>query len=311
MMKYFAGIDGGGTKTHCIIGDHKGTMLSEGFSGGSNYQIVGEKAAARAIEESLHKAVQRLGIAPGDIEFTILGLSGADLDNDFRVLNDICRGIMEHPRFRVLNDTWIGLRAGAPDNWGIVTVCGTGSSCSGRNPEGREISLRNLNYELGNRGGGADIVRDAFHHAFRSEEGTGPKTPLEDELPLLFGFRHLNDMVHVLRCGDTGMDGNYRVPALVFQLAADGDPVCQNILLAMGRSLGEIAGGVARRLAMTGMDFHAVLVGSVFQGGNPLLVDEYTTTLHRAAPRAKIGIVKSRPAMGAYLLALEEHSRPA
>ena len=40
-MKYYFGVDGGGTKTHCYIGNEEGEMISEGFGGRANYQTCG------------------------------------------------------------------------------------------------------------------------------------------------------------------------------------------------------------------------------------------------------------------------------
>lgn len=51
--------------------------------------------------------------------------------------------------------------------------------------------------------------------------------------------------------------------------------------------------------------FKVTLVGGVFQSNCPLLIDEYTTTVHRTAPFARIEIAKQKPAVGAYYLALE------
>lgn len=302
-MSYYAGIDGGGTKTHCVVGDHEGRIIAEGFSSGSNHQIIGAQAAKAAISASLDQALGLAGIRRQDLSLAVLGLAGADLEPDFAVLNGICREIFGSVPFRIMNDSWIGLRAGIPENWGIVTVCGTGAACSGRSPDGREVTLRNLTYETGNIGGGSDLIREAFHSAFRSEEGTGKKTRLETELPLLFGVKGMADLLDKALSMDISPDQAYAVPVLVGELAFKGDEVCQKILLDMGRSLGEIAGGVIRKLHMENTPFQVTLVGGIFKTRCPLLVDEYTTTVHRTAPCAKVGVCRTNPAIGAYMLA--------
>jgi Predicted N-acetylglucosamine kinase len=304
-MTYLVGIDGGGSKTHCIIGDCKGNILAEGASTGSNYQTVGTEAARSAINSAIVNAMDVLGITCNDIDYFVFGLAGADTENDYKVLNNVCKGICGHERFRVLNDTWIGLRAGTPENWGIVTICGTGGACSGRNREGREVTLRNLTYEAGNRGGGSEIVQKALHHAYRSEEKTGRKTRLEYEIPRLMDRNSMDDLLDMVieRIPDTRIIAE--LPVLVCRLANEGDIVCQDILIDTGHALGEIAGGVTKRLGMENEAFNVALVGGVFKTNNPLLVDEYTTTLHRTAPYARIGVVCNKPVIGAYYLALD------
>ncbi len=306
-MNYAAGIDGGASKTHCVIGDIYGNILSEGLSGGSNYQVSGEAMARASIEAALSQALKKLGIKAGDLKYTVLGLSGADMEIDFNILNNICGQFLTPGSFTIVNDTWIGLRAGIPENYGIVTVCGTGGACSGRNSKGLEVTLRNLSYEAGNRGGGSDIAQMALHYAFRSEEKTGRKTVLEDEIPGLFGLKSMDELIISMRTLQKEPSNIYKIPILVCELANKGDAVSQDILINIGHEIGEIAGGVIKRLEMEREVFKVTLIGSVFQSDCPLLMDEYRTTVHRTAPFARISVAQQKPVAGAYHLALERY----
>lgn len=308
-MIYIAGIDGGASKTHCMIGDADGNVLAEGFSAGSNHQAVGLEKAGEAIQSALAEASGKLGVKERDIRFTVLGLAGADLEPDFAALNEVCGRILPPGSYQVINDTWIGLRAGIPENWGIVTNCGTGGSCAGRNKDGEEVRLRNLSFELGNFGGGVDIAKMALHHAFRSEEKSGSTTALEQEIPKVAGVNSLDELISNVLSMNFDPEVFYAVPILVGELACLGDKVSQDILIKVGHEMGEIAGGVARRLHMEDQRFKVTLVGSVFKSECPVLIDEYTTTLHRAAPYAQIGLASQPSAMGAFSLACEAYRR--
>ncbi len=304
-VAFLAGIDGGGTKTLCLIGDEKGRVLSKGLSGGSNYQSVGKEAAHAAIQEALGKALAPLGMTCGELNFVVFGLAGADTERDYNILIPLCREICKHEQFMVVNDARLGLRAGTENNRGIVTVCGTGGACFGRNRYGVEISLRNLGYGMGNRGGGYEIALHALHHAFRSEEGTGKKTRLEQDIPGLFGLPDMNGLLDILYTGSLTSNIVTQLPVLVCRLACEGDEICQDILIDIGRAQGQIACGVVRRLKMQDERFDAVLVGGVFKSENPLLKDAYTGELHRTAPCARISVLLEEPAVGAYRLALD------
>lgn len=303
---YIIGIDGGGTKTSCLIGDTKGNILSEGLSSSSNYQTVGIDYAKASILACLYEAMKKINIKLSDIGFIFLGLSGADLEVDFKILSEMCCEIFGPVPFKIVNDCWIGFRAGIKENFGIVTICGTGANTAGRGKDGKEYILRSLTYQLGNRGGGIDIAMDALHYAYRSEEGTGLKTYLETAIPESIGYKDLHDMIDPLRKDLIEVDKVQVITQLVFKLATEGDRVCQNILINMGHTLGEMASGVIKKLNLCQENFPITLIGGVFKGNNPLLVDEYTTTVHRAAPYARIEIAKLTPATGAYLLGLEE-----
>lgn len=305
-MKYIAGVDGGASKTHCVIGDTEGNILAQGFSSGSNYHIAGLDAAKKAVESALSSAAGAINIRVEDLSFTVLGMASADLQSDFNVLNEAFGTILPRERFKVLNDTWIGLRAGIPDNWGVVSVCGTGGACAGRNRNGEEVRLRNLGYELGNFGGGGDIARMALHYAFRSNEKTGPKTALEEEIPKATGHKSLEDIIETAMAMNINPEDIYGIPILAGRLACEGDAVCQDIFIHVGHEMGEIAAGVIKRLGMETERFKVTLIGSVLKSDCPLLLDEYTTIVHRAAPFASISVPKEPPAIGAYYLAREE-----
>lgn len=305
-MLYLAGIDGGASKTHCIIGDLQGRILAEGFSTGSNYQVQGEEAARTAIQAALNQAMGELGIELMDIAYIVLGLAGADMESDHRVLDRLCSTFLMEGKYKILNDTWIGLRANIDDNCGVVSICGTGAACAGRNKAGKEVILRNLDYEMGNYGGGGEVARMALHYAFRSEELTDRYTRLEKEIPGLFGVENLEQVVLELRDPDFSERRLYEIPILVGRLALQGDVVCQEILIKMGQEIGKIAGGVIKKLGMEQENFKITLVGSIFRSKCPLLLDEYTTTVHRTAPFAHISIGEQKPVLGAYYMAIEE-----
>ena len=134
---YLLGIDGGGTKTQCVIGDLNRNILSEGIGGASNYQTAGKDVAANSIQMSIDMALLKINIQLKDIQYAVLGLSGADGEMDFIVLNEICKRIFMEVPFKVYHDGWIALRAGSKEKWGIVSICGTGHGVAGITKEGR------------------------------------------------------------------------------------------------------------------------------------------------------------------------------
>lgn len=302
-MAYLAGVDGGGTKTACIIGDGQGRVLGRGLAGGSNHQTVGAQAAGQAIGEALRQALEQAQLALGQLSYIYYGLAGADLPPDYQVLIPLCRQISGGVRHEIQNDAWNGLRAGTDENWGIVSICGTGGACAGVTPDGKRVQLRNLGYAQGNRGGGSEIAQAALHHAFRSDEQTGPLTALQHEIPPLLGCDGMAGVLEKMTRPEQQIQLLRALPPLVCVLAVRGDAVCQRILIDTGNALGEIAGGVIRRLGLEGQPVPVVLTGGVAQGDSPLLLDAYTLAVHCAAPGARVSVLREQPVNGAYLLA--------
>lgn len=165
---YVIGIDGGGTKTQCYVGDLNGHLLGEGFSGAANYQMCGKTIAKESIRQSIENALKAASIELIDISYVVLGLSGADEPVDYKVLKPMCSEILGDIPHVILNDTWVGLRLGGV--YGVVSVCGTGGAHAGINKAGERLILRNLDYYRGNRDGGKDIVKEALHYAFLSKQ---------------------------------------------------------------------------------------------------------------------------------------------
>ncbi|MCX7747276.1 MAG: ATPase [Clostridia bacterium] len=305
-MKLFAAIDGGGTKTRCIIGDENGNIFGDYTGAASNHQLVGKERAAASIEECFVHTLKGAGFTKEEMHFIYLGLSGADLPSDFEILKDICKPIFDPVLFEIVNDTWISLRSGLNDTWGAVSICGTGANAAARHPDGKNFILPSISYELGNYGGGGHLTEKALHRAFRANEGTGSSTLLQEYLPIALKVQSMDELFsRFYPKRIITQEELLKVPPLVFELASKRDNVCQELLIEMGNVLGEMVAGVIQRVGMEDMEVPVVLGGSLYKGSNPLLVDQLTITLHRTAPKAFVKLPTLPPVAGAYLSALD------
>ncbi len=302
---YVLGVDVGGSKTHCIVADENGNSIAEGFGGAGNYQVCGIEEASAAMRTAVESAWQAAGISRKEIACAVFGISGADGPEDFAVLCPAVQKIMGDTKTEVVHDAWLGLRAATQDYVGIVSICGTGAGHAGRNREGQTLTLRNLDFITGNYGGGGEITRKAMHYAFRSEEGTWKKSGLEKAVPPVFGCRNMEEVCAHLRHHEMTKAQKYQMPIEVFRLAREGDTVSGEILSGMGHDLGRYAAAVCKRLHMCEEAVPAVLIGSIFQTREPILIDAYMTALHEDAPKAYAVIPEEAPVTGAVNLALD------
>ena len=92
---------------------------------------------------------------------------------------------------------------------------------------------------------------------------------------------------------------------LVFQVAAKGDRVARQVIRWAGKELGSLAIGVIRQLEFELLEFDAVLVGSLYDGG-PLLTDTVRRTVHAVAPAACFVRLTAPPVVGGVLLGMEQ-----
>ena len=302
---YLLGLDGGETKTHCIIGDEEGNICAEGFGGPANYQIAGAEIAKKSIETAISRALNKLNIKITDIKYGIIGLSGADSKEDFEILKKICQPIFEDVPFEIYNDCWLVLRAGNEENWGVVSVCGAGHGCMGRTKDGKKVELRNMIYMLGNKGGGTELIYDVLHHTFRADESVGIPTRLQEEIPKLLGVHTMSDIDYLIRKKGENLEGWNQIPNLIYRLAKEEDMVSQDLMISMGHSVGKTAAAMIKKLGLQQTEVPMILGGSAFTEDNPLFMDAYKMEVHRVAPHAKFHVIDKKPVIGAYHLAMD------
>ena len=301
---YVLGIDAGGTKTHCVIADENENILAEGLAGASQHQLFGIRQTEKNLQLAVSAALKEADLTLQDLSYAVLGMSGADGEDDLALLNPAAEKVLSGVPFRVVHDAWIGMYSALKEPFGVVSICGTGAGHAGRNRQGDELTLRNLDYRLGNYGGGGDLVEKALHYAFRSDEGTYEKSALEAAVPPIFGVSTMEDVCRLLKQNPLSDRERYQLPITVFQLANSGDSVCRMLIQDLGHEEGLYAAAVIRRLHMENEQVPVVLIGSLFHSDDPLLLNPFMEAVRTAAPAAYPVLPTRKPVTGAVRMAL-------
>ncbi|MCD9022161.1 N-acetylglucosamine kinase [Cohnella silvisoli] len=301
-MKYYLGVDGGGSKTYTLIIDEHGTIVGKGKSGNGNHQTE-YNAAKRNIRESVEMALRQAGLAQEDIEFAYFGLAGADREIDYKILRPMIAEL-GFPRHQINCDTMIALRAGTNRPYGVVLICGTGTNSAGVNAQGQFYQCGGFSYQFGDFGGGGSLSVEAFRAVIRAWEGR--------EQPTLLTQLVLNDLGYdnVQTLFDDYLDHNktppIRVAKLLFQAASQGDAVAKDILRKQGEELGITASAVIKRLGMEGESFDVVLAGSIITRGEGDFIHAYIEqAVREISPGASLVKLQVEPVVGAVWLAVE------
>ncbi len=310
-MSFVLGVDGGATKTLAAIGDDTGLVLGTALAGPSNYQVLGLDIAMKNLSSAVDAALHRAGVDRDSLAYGVFALAGADTSTDFENLRLGAKILYPALDFDIVNDTLAGFRAGTSDTFGGVAIAGTGANFAAWAPDGKKVFGRGMGYEWGGADDAEGLIRNAMHHAFRSHDGTGPKTGLEKVLLSVLQFASYDDLSDYLRSSMGRLfQNNERAAALVpriFRLASEGDEVCAGILVKTGGAMGEIMGRMIKTLGSWQRPQDIVMTGSLFtKGENPLLVDSFAIACHSFVPYARFKKPELEPAGGAYLLALEQ-----
>ena len=200
-----------------------------------------------------------------------------------------------------VNDTIVGLLAGASAGWGVALVGGTSNNCRGWDRHGREGRVLGNGSWFGENGGAAELVMKAVQEVAKDWTRRGPPTALTDALVNYAGARDVADLLEGLS------QETYHITAdaapLIFRIAEAGDLVAQTVIRWTGEELGSLVVGVVRQLDLQPQIFDVVLVGSTFRGG-PRLLDPLCETVWREAPHARFVKLTVPAAVGAVLLGM-------
>jgi N-acetylglucosamine kinase-like BadF-type ATPase len=305
-MSYFLGLDAGGTKTFCLVGDEEGHVLGFGRAGAGNYEVNGVAAAAAENRKAVEEALVAAGLTLQDITAIGMGIAGADIPEDYEMLE---REIFT-PLFGTIprvfrNDSMGGLRGGVRQPFGIVIACGTGCVCAGRNREGEETRVGGINEDFGDQVSGESIGDEGLRHVWRARDGVIPPTLLTDRFLARAGCTDIEDLFLRMYRGEITRDQLQPMAPIVFDAATEGDETACDILEWAGRYLGRMVNACARRLTMSHQEFDVVMTGSVFKGSSPVLIDAMATVIHRECPKARLVRAALEPVAGALLLGME------
>lgn len=168
-MKFYLGIDGGGSTCRARVVDASGRLIGEGQAGPAN--ITSDRQASLAAILTAARAA--LGALPFEAVTAALGLAGA---NDRQAAADLERRL-PFGQSRIVSDGHIAVMGALGAGDGIVAALGTGSVfVVQRQGVQREIGGKGL--ILGDEASGAWIGRRLLSLALRADDGFQPTTPL-------------------------------------------------------------------------------------------------------------------------------------
>lgn len=305
-MAYVIGIDGGGTKTQGILCDNAGTVLGRYTGGPSNHQFISGDKVKSNVGTVVEKVLEQAGLKAEDISYIFLGLAGNDSADDCRFLTDLLKPVMRGIPYCIENDLWAAM-ASVPDvNWGVIAVCGTGYNMAVLDREGKRHTLRALEYEQGNISATRQLITDALHFAFQSEEHTGTKTELQRIIPSCLGVKDMEEVLSVMREDPERIYANGKIVREIFSFARGRDTVCQEILINLGRSIGRMLGNYITHIGLERERIPVILSGSIFvKAVSRLHIDAMVLELRRYVPDFSIIINRNPAAEGACAAALK------
>jgi N-acetylglucosamine kinase-like BadF-type ATPase len=317
-------VDVGNRKTDLVLVAADGTLISAVRGPTASHQAVGLERGLDRLVELAARAVAAAGdrpatLAAGDrpapaapiARVGAFCLAGADTPRDVRRLTRAIgrRGLVADVLVR--NDTDAGLRAGAPDGWGVVLVCGEGFNCLGVHPDGQSVRFPALGTTSGDWGGGHGLGMAALGAALRGRDGRGPRTALERAVPAHFGLRRPLDVTYAIYEGRLAEGRLGELAPLVFAVARSGDAEARGIADRQADELAGAAVATIRRLRLVRAAVPVILSGGVFRTDDATFHARLRERIRAGVPRAQVARLGVPPVAGAALLGLDLLGAPA
>jgi len=280
-VAYYLGIDGGGTKTECVIGDEK-SILASTTAGPSNITRVGEECACDSIHQAIRAACDAAKIAPQDIKRACIGAAGAARAEFAATLRQIAAELISG-EVEVVGDMAIALEAAFGAGPGVIVIAGTGSIAYGRDAYGTTARAGGWGFVIGDEGSAHWIGRQAVSELLRSadghagEVGAKPLSPLTG--PLLGELRaalNLESLEQLARVANSNPDFARLFPAVI-AAAESGDELAERLLARAAAELARIADIIITRLFPEGHNSVSEPVQVAMAGG----VFRYSSTIRK------------------------------
>ncbi len=242
-MAFFLGIDGGGTKTRCVVGDEK-SELGVGTSSSSKVQRVGEACARDALAGAVNEACVQAGISPRQIVRTCAGITGAARPEIADVMRDLVASVVAG-QIEIIGDIEIAFEDAFGSGSGVMLIAGTGSIAFGRDSKGETARAGGWGYPISDEGSGQWIGAEAVRQALRARD-RGHLGQLLNGLIEKLGASSFEDFIVALNA-NPAVDLATLFP-VVLAASDQGDSVAAEILARAGSELAGMAGTVIERL---------------------------------------------------------------
>jgi len=298
-VAFFLGVDGGASKTSCVLGDER-TILGRGLAGSSNVTRVGESAACEALTRSILQACSAAGISPSQIANTCVGAAGSDRDQVRVPLQRLVGEVVGGP-VQIVGDMAVALHAAFGDGPGVIVIAGSGSIAYGRDRSGETTRAGGWGFAVSDEGSGYWIGKQAVATCLRryDESGQWGGEFLSEVMELL----EVSTLEQLVMTVNRSPSPNFAslVPA-VLAFSDRGDKTAQEVLNLAGKELATIGVVVVKRLFRDNATVRVAMSGGVFKN-SPFLRQVFYNCLVAACPWTELNPTVVEPVFGALELA--------
>jgi N-acetylglucosamine kinase-like BadF-type ATPase len=227
-MKYFIGIDGGGTKTDCIITDKNYNQLYSLKGGPLNLLSSSSSESSRTIIQLINSCLSKLNITLAHLDCIGIGAAGAGRMEDSEKLEINLKALLPPSiNLKVTTDAEAALEGAFNGKPGCILISGTGSIIWGKDQNGIIHRCGGFGKILGDEGSGYMLGQKGLVAAAKEFDGRGIKSLITGSLKDKYQIQSVQDIINAVYKNDLDISG---VAPLVLASAGNNDKVALRII---------------------------------------------------------------------------------
>lgn len=293
-MKYYLGIDGGGTKTVAAVADEMGNILLKQTGKSINFYSVGMDTARL----NLKNLIAESGIT--EFEGVYIGCSALDGEADEELTARLCDGIINAKKIKLHSDVYIALKSVQNAQCPCVAVCGTGSMAIAQDEKGNTHITGGWGHTVGDEGSAYSIALSALKHCCKMCD-KGVNSPILCAAKEFFGVSDFRQAIDIIYSPETTKDVIASFSARVGELASDGDADALKIIRTEAGLFADTVLMLLKRIVNCDI---LALYGGVFRH-NEVFADAFSSEIKKHYPELPIKILDIPPEESAVRLARE------
>ena len=312
-MQYVLAVDGGGTKTHCMLYNLERQEADLLHFGATNHEILvgGLEEMRQRLRDMTGQVMTRNNIEVKDIVYSVWGMAGLDTKSQHAIINGFIKEL-GFKDFTLCNDAYLCIKAGLKTGYGICLLNGTGYNVAGINHEQKVFQVGGQFEITGDFGGGLllgkEAVKTTFMNLFRYRTETILTRMVMDEYEVTCQYEFMD------RVTDWANSGKMPIPHIakcVFDAANAGDLQAVAMLERMAEEYALSVKTLLEELSFDDEQIEIVLAGSLFtKRWSDIHLSALQCKLKAYIPQKQFALrmLEQPPVIGALSWALEKHS---
>lgn len=201
-MKYYLGIDGGGTRTTAAVSDENGKLILKKEGKTINFYSVGMATAKNNLDSLIGEICNELDC--NSFEGVFIGCSALDAKADDATLKALC-GNINAKEIEMNSDLYIALKSMGDAECPCVAICGTGSMATGIDKYGNTVVSGGWGHIIGDEGSGYAIAVNALKSCCEMCD-KGESSPMLKAAESYFGVSDFRKAIDIIYSAETTKD---------------------------------------------------------------------------------------------------------